>query len=55
MALVAGKIFLYDIWFGMDNAVSRVVALILVGILCIVISVQYTKRYGNKIIQEFDI
>jgi hypothetical protein len=30
VSLTALKIFLYDIWFGIDDAVSRVVALIVI-------------------------
>ncbi len=55
ITLTAGKIFLYDIWYGFDEAVSRVIALIFVGILLIIISVRYTKRYWNNLTGEFDL
>ena len=53
ITLTAGKIFLYDIWMSVDNVISRVVALMVVGILMIVLSSMYTKRYGNNLNSEF--
>ncbi|MFK7779655.1 MAG: DUF2339 domain-containing protein [Candidatus Gracilibacteria bacterium] len=53
--LTSLKIFGYDIWFGIDDAISRVVALIFIGILFIIISTRYTKKYGNNISGEFNI
>lgn len=55
LALVLGKIFIYDIWYGLDDAISRVIALIVIWILMIIISTQYSKKYGNNIAGEFDI
>ncbi len=55
LALVLGKIFIYDIWYGLDDAISRVIALIVIWILMIIISTQYSKKYGNNIAWEFDI
>ena len=48
------KIFLYDVWFGIDDAVSRVVALIVIWILLIIISTRYTKKYWNNIWSELN-
>ena len=55
MMLTAGKIFLYDIWYNFDDAISRVVALIFVWILMMIISTRYTKKYGNNLTGEFNI
>lgn len=53
--LTSWKIFLFDIWFGIDDAISRVVALILIWILFIIISTRYTKKYWNNIAGEFNM
>lgn len=53
LTLVLGKIFLFDIW-ELDEAVTRVVALIAIWILLIVISTKYTKKYWNNLSWEFD-
>jgi len=53
VSLTALKIFLYDIWFGIDDAISRVVALIVIWILFIIISTRYTKKFWNNINKEF--
>jgi len=53
--LTSWKIFLYDIWFGIDDAISRVVALIFIWVLFIVISTRYTKKYWNNLSGEFKI
>ena len=55
VSLTAGKVFLYDIWMSVDDTVSRVVALIIVGILMIVLSTMYTRKYGNNLNSEFNI
>lgn len=54
LTLVLGKIFLYDIWYGLDNAVSRVVVFILLWVLLIVVSTKYSKKYGNNLVWEFN-
>lgn len=53
ISLTAIKIFFYDIWYGIDDAVSRVVAFIFIWILMIIISTRYTKKYWNNIVWEF--
>ncbi|MCP4523206.1 MAG: hypothetical protein GY828_03225, partial [Candidatus Gracilibacteria bacterium] len=53
-SLVLGKIFLYDLLYGLDDAITRVFALIIIGVLLIVISTKYTKKYGNNLKGEFD-
>lgn len=53
--LTSMKIFGYDIWYGIEDAVSRVVALIVIWTLFIIISTRYTKKYGNNISWEFNI
>ena len=55
LSLVLWKIFIYDIWYWLDDAISRVFALIFIGILMIIISTQYSRKYGNNIAWEFDI
>ena len=44
LALTVAKILLYDIWYALDNAVMRIVALMVVGGLMIVISLLYSKN-----------
>ncbi|MDA9129017.1 DUF2339 domain-containing protein [Candidatus Gracilibacteria bacterium] len=53
ITLTAGKVFLYDIWMTVDDTISRVVALIIIGILMIVLSTMYTRKYGNNLNAEF--
>jgi len=53
ITLTSAKIFLYDIWYGIDNWVSRVIALIVLWILFIIISTRYTKIYWNNLKWEF--
>ena len=52
IGLTTLKIFLYDIWYWIDDAISRVVALIVIWILLIIISTKYTKKYWNDITKE---
>ncbi len=52
ISLTTLKIFLYDIWYGLDDAISRVAALIILWVLFIIISTQYTKKYWNNILWE---
>lgn len=53
LALTVAKILLYDIWYALDNAVMRIVALMVVGGLMIVISLLYSKKYGDNLKGEF--
>ena len=53
--LTALKIFLYDIWFGIEDAIMRVLALIIIWVLFIIISTRYTKRFWNNMSGEFNI
>ncbi|NVP17280.1 DUF2339 domain-containing protein [Candidatus Gracilibacteria bacterium] len=53
LSLVLAKIFLYDIWYGLDNAISRVVVFILLGILLIFVSTRYSRKYGDNLVGEF--
>lgn len=55
LSLTIGKILLYDVWSGLDNAVMRVFALMLVGGLMIAISLLYTKKYGGHLKGEFNL
>ena len=49
LMLLMAKIFLYDVWYGIDDAIVRVIAFIVVGVLCIVLSTMYTKKIGNTL------
>ena len=53
VSLTSLKIFLYDVWFWIDNAFSRVIAFIVIWILLIIISTRYTKKYWNNLKWEF--
>lgn len=53
ISLTVLKIVFFDIWEGLDNAVMRIVALILVGALMIGISLLYTKKYHGDMKGEF--
>lgn len=55
LSLVLIKIFISDLWLWIDDAVSRVLALIVIWILLIIISIQYTKRYWNNLKGEFSL
>ncbi len=55
LTLTIGKILFYDIWSSLNDAIMRVVALILVGSLMIVISMLYSKKYDNNLKGEFDL
>ena len=39
----------------MDNTIARVAALMVVGILMIILSTMYTRKYGNTLNREFNI
>jgi hypothetical protein len=54
LCLTVGKILIIDIWTGLDNAITRVIALIFTGILMIVLSVLYTRKYGQNLRGELD-
>ena len=49
------KIWWIDIWIGMDDTISRVVALIVIWILLIIISTKYSKKIWNNISKEFSL
>lgn len=49
------KIFFYDIWYGFDNAISRVIAFLVLGILLIIISTLYSKKYSSNLKGEFHV
>lgn len=55
VSLTAFKIFFYDIWFGIDDAIMRVLALIIIWVLFIFISTRYTKRFWNNMSGEFNL
>lgn len=55
LTLVLSKIFLYDIWYWLDNAVSRVIVFIILWILLIFVSTRYSKKYWNNLVWEFNL
>ncbi len=55
LTLVLLKIFLYDIWYWLDNAVSRVIVFIILWILLIFVSTRYSKKYWNNLVWEFNL
>jgi hypothetical protein len=54
LAITVLKILLYDIWSGLDDAILRVIALVLVGAVMILVSTLYSRKYGNRLSGEFD-
>jgi len=55
LSLTTIKILLYDIWLGLDDAIMRVVALMLVGVVMIVVSILYSKKYEGRLSGEFNL
>jgi len=55
LSLTTIKILLYDIWTGLNDAILRVFALMLVGGIMIAISVLYSKKYGGDLKGEFSL
>ena len=55
LCIVLTKIFLFDIWYWLDNAATRVVALIGIWVLLIVISTRYSSKYWNNLKWEFEL
>ncbi len=53
--LTLGKILLFDIWYGLSNGMTRVLALMVVGGIMIGVSMLYTKKYGGNLKGEFDL
>lgn len=55
--LTSLKIFIYDIWlwYWIDDAMTRVIAFIVIWIMFIIISTRYTKKYWNNISKEFNL
>jgi len=43
----------YDIWIGFNDAIMRVIALMGIGIMMMIISSLYSKKYGNQLKGEF--
>ena len=55
LAGVILKILLYDVWFGINDAILRVVALMFVGGLMIYISTLYSRKYPGNLLKEFNL
>ncbi len=55
LSLTTIKILLYDIWSGLDDAIVRVIALMIVGGIMIAVSTIYSKKYGGNLKGEFDL
>lgn len=47
------KIFLYDVWYSIDDAISRVIVFIVLWILLIIISILYSRKYWENLMWEF--
>jgi len=45
----------YDIWSGLEGAILRVVALMVVGGVMIIVSVLYSKKYDNDLKGELAV
>jgi len=54
LSLTTIKILIYDIWSGLDDAIMRVIALMLVGGVMIGISILYSKKYNGNLKGEFN-
>lgn len=54
LALTVIKILFKDVW-SVDEAVTRIVALMIVGALMIIISLLYSKKYGGNLKGEWDL
>ncbi|QQS59351.1 DUF2339 domain-containing protein [Candidatus Peregrinibacteria bacterium] len=52
MTLTVVKILTYDIWYSLNDAVLRIVALMFVGALMIVMSILYSKKYEGNLVGE---
>lgn len=52
LILTICKIMFFDIWSQIDDAVYRILALMLVGGLMIVISILYQKKYDGNLLKE---
>ncbi len=55
IVLTVGKILVYDIWSGLEGAILRVVALMVVGGVMIIVSVLYSKKYDNDLKGELAV
>jgi hypothetical protein len=55
LLLVLLKIFCFDLRYGLDNALSRVIVFILLGSLLIFVSTRYSKKYGDNLTGEINI
>lgn len=55
IAFVVAKVFLYDIWYAIDNPVSRVIVFIVLWIVLIAVSIKYSKTYGDDLVSEFNL
>ena len=54
LSLTTIKILAYDIWSGLDDAIMRVIALMLVGGVMIGVSILYSRKYDGDLKGEFD-
>lgn len=55
LLITSVKILVYDIWSGLQDGMTRVFALIVVGGLMIVISTLYSKKYGGQLKGELNL
>ncbi len=52
LILTVSKILFFDVWLELENAVYRILALMLVGAFMIVISVLYQKKFDGNLKRE---
>lgn len=52
--LTLSKVFFYDLWYGLNEVRSRVVAFMILWVIMIYISMLYTKKINKPLKQELD-
>jgi hypothetical protein len=55
IGVTLAKVGLYDVWYGIDSGIMRVVALMVLGGLLIYISTLYSKKYGGNMKGELEL
>lgn len=54
IVLTLSKVFFYDIWYGFSDAISRVLAFIILWVIMIYISILYTKKLWKPMKEELN-
>lgn len=55
IGITLAKVGLFDIWYGIDSGIMRVIALMVLGGLLIYISTLYSKKYGGNMKGELEL